>query len=191
MAYELGIAGGPDSVPAGSGVLVVHPSTVDADEVETSFLADNDDPVLVVSTHSAAREVSQKLDHYGIDRDRVEILDAISIERGYTRRQQDDVTYIRAPDDLEGIRSHVEEFLERRDGRARLTVDSVNELIYYADAEEGSAAVADLLSLLDDHDAVGLFHVTEDVREEALGGVESQFHGIATLGDDAAVRDWD
>lgn len=190
MAYELGIAGAPETVPPGSGVLVVHPETVDADEVETSFLTDNDDPVLVVSTHSAAREVSQKLDHYGIDRDRVEILDAISIERGYTRRQRDDVTYLRAPDDLEGIRSHVAEFLARHDGRARVTVDSITELIYFADADRGTEAVAALLDLLAEHDAVGLFHVTGDVREESLEDVESEFYGVAALGEDATVHDW-
>lgn len=191
MAYELGIAGAPESIPAGSGVLVVHPDTVDADDVETSFLTDNDDPVLVVSTHSAAREVRQKLDHYGIDPGRVEILDAISIERGYTRRQRDDVTYLRAPDDLDGIRSHVAEFLERNDGRARITVDSVTELFYYADRVAASEAVADLLGLLEDHDAVGLFHVTATARQEALGDVESAFHGVATLEEGEGVATWD
>lgn len=189
MAYELGIDGAPATVPDGSAVLVVHPSTVDADDVDTHFLADNEDPVLVVSTHSAAREVSQKLEHYGIDRERVEILDAISAERGYTRRQRDDVSYLASPEDLDGIVAHVEDFLDRQDGHARITVDSLTELLYFADGPEVRASVSDLIDRLAEYDAVGLFHVTDDARED-LADVESAFHGVATIDDEGEVRDW-
>lgn len=184
MAYELGIDGAPETVPAGSGILVVHPSTVAADDVDTQFLADNDDPVLVVSTHSAAREVGQKLEHYGIDRDRVEIIDAISVERGYTRRQRSDVTYLTGPDDLAGIVEHVTDFLERQDGHARVTVDSITELIYYADAARVRETIVEFLDLLAADDAVGLFHVARGVHEEPLSQIRDSFYGVIEFGDD-------
>lgn len=188
MAYDLGIDGAPETVPAGSGILVVHPSTVATDDVDTQFLADNDDPVLVVSTHSAAREVGQKLEHYGIDRDRVEILDTISVERGYTRRQRDDVTYLRAPGDLAHGLEHVEAFLAEQDGDARVTVDSVTELIYYADVDQVRETMTDFLDLLDEYEAVGLFHVARDIHEDALGPLREDFRGIVDIDDDGAVH---
>lgn len=188
MNYELGIEGGPETVPGGSAILLVHPSTVEADDVDTQFLASNDDPVLVVSTHSAAREVSQKLEHYGIDRDRVEIVDAISAERGLTRHQQDDVTYLTGPDDLDGIRAGVEDFLERQDGPARLTVDSVTELIYYADGPQVRDAIEALQDVLSEHDAIGLFHVAEDVYDDAIADVRDSFTGVVQLDADGDSR---
>lgn len=190
MAYELGIAGAPETVPPGSGVLLVHPTTVDADEVDTRFLADNDDPVLVVSTHSAASEVGQKLEHYGIDRERVEILDAISVERGYTRRQHESVTYVASPEDLEGITAHVEDFLDRQEGHARLTVDSLTELLYYGDGPQVRAAIEDILDLLEAEAAVGLFHATADARRESLDAVQDAFYGVGTVDEDGAVGEW-
>jgi len=188
MEYALGIEGAPATLPGGSGVLVVHPSTAEADDVDTAFLAGSDEPVLVVSTHSAAKEVRQKLDHWGIDGDRVEILDAISVERGYTRRQGDDVGYLTAPDDLAGLVEFVDDFLARQDGPARVTVDSITELIYYADADRVGAAVADVLDLLETHDAVGLFHLARGVHDDAVADVRSEFAGVVELDDDGAVR---
>jgi len=187
MEYALGIEGAPETVPGGSGILVVHPSTAAADDVDTAFLEGSDEPVLVVSTHSAAREVGQKLDHWGIDRDRVEILDAISVERGYTRRPKDDVAYLTAPDDLAGLVTHVEDFLARQDGPARVTLDTITELIYYADAEQVGEAVGDVLDLLETHDAVGLFHLASGVHDDAIDDLRSAFVGVVELDDDGSV----
>jgi KaiC/GvpD/RAD55 family RecA-like ATPase len=187
MEYALGIDGAPATVPAGSAVLLVHPSTVAADGVDTEFLADNDDPVLVVSTHSAAREVRQKLAHFGIDRDRVEILDAISVERGYTRRQDEDVTYLTAPDDLDGMVEGVADFLADQDGPARVTLDSLTELIYYADASQVGAAIEEVLDLLDAHEALGLFHLASGVHDDAIGDVRDRFAGVVELDESGDV----
>ena len=181
MEYALGIDGAPATVPAGSAVLLVHPSTVAADGVDTEFLADNDDPVLVVSTHSAAREVRQKLEHFGIDRDRVEILDAISVERGYTRRQGEAVTYLTAPDDLDGMVEGVAEFLADQNGPARVTLDSLTELIYYADASQVGAAIEEMLGLLETHEAIGLFHLASGVHDDAIADVRDRFAGVVKL----------
>lgn len=187
MEYALGIDGAPETVPGGSSVLVVHPSTAAADDVDTAFLEGTDDPILVVSTHSAAREVRQKLDHWGIDRNRVEILDAISVERGYTRRTGEGVDYLTAPDDLEGLVDHVEDFLARQDGPARVTLDSITELIYYADADQVGAAVGEVLDLLAAHDAVGLFHLARGVHEDAIADVRDEFTGVVELADDGSI----
>ncbi len=187
MEYALGIEGAPETVPAGSGVLLVHPSTLAADDVDTQFLAGTDEPVLVISTHSAAREVRQKLAHFGIDDDRVHILDAISVERGYTRRQREDVTYLTAPDDLSGMVDGVADFLDRQDGPARVTLDSVTELIYYAEAEPVADAVAEVLDLLEAHEGVGLFHLASGVHDHALGDLREAFAGVIELDEDGAV----
>lgn len=187
MEYALGIEGAPETVPAGSGVLLVHPSTVESDSLDTQFLASNDDPALIVSTHSSAREVRQKLEHYDIDPARTEILDTISVERGYTRRQREDVAYLTAPDDLDGIVEHVSAFLERHDGSRRLTLDSVTELIYYADGPRVGETVTELLDLLDQHGAIGLFHVAEGVGDETVAALRDAVAGVVTLDEDGAV----
>lgn len=187
MDYALGIEGAPETVPGGSGVLLVHPSTVETDSFDTQFLAGNGDPALIVSTHSAAREVRQKLEHFGVDPERAEILDTISVERGYTRRQREDVTYLTAPDDLDGIVGHVEAFLERHDGPRRLTLDSVTELIYYADGPRVRETVRDLLDLLEAHDAVGLFHVAAGVDDETVEAVRGAFAGVVSVDEDGTV----
>lgn len=186
MEYALGFDEGPAAVPAGSGILLVHPSTTDADSFETAFLTASDDPALLVSTHSAAREVRQKIEHYGLDPDRVEILDTISVDRGYTRRQAEDVTYLSAPDDLNGLLVATEEFLERRGPPARVSVDSLTELRYYAGDERLSETLAALLEVLAEHDAVGLFQLAAD-GEDAVADLRDRFAGVLEVDGDGGV----
>lgn len=186
MAYALGLEDAPETVPAGSGVLLVHPSTTDADPFETAFLTAGEEPALLISTHSAAREVQQKVEHYGIDADRVEILDTISVERGYTRRQSADVTYLSAPDDLDGLLEHTGDFLERRGPPARVSLDSITELGYYADEERLQTALTALLDLLEAHEAVGLFQLAAD-GSETVAPIRDRFAGVVEVADDGSV----
>ena len=86
MNYALTIEDTPDSVPAGTGILLSHPSTGETDRIDTDFLKTDTDSFLVISTRTTAREVEQKLEHYDVDRPRATILDALSVERGYSRR---------------------------------------------------------------------------------------------------------
>jgi KaiC/GvpD/RAD55 family RecA-like ATPase len=186
MEYELGIEEAPATVPAGSGVLLVHPSTMDADSAETAFLTAAADPALLISTHSAAREVRQKIEHYGVDPDRVEILDTISVERGYTRRQSKGVTYLSAPDDLDGLVDHAADFLDRHDPPVRLSLDSITELRYYADDERLGEALVALLELLEAHDAAGLFQLASD-GEAAVADLRDRFAGVVEVDEDGVV----
>ena len=186
MAYALGFEAAPETVPAGSGVLLVHPSTSDADRFETAFLTAAEEPALLISTHSAAREVRQKVDHYGVDPDRVEILDTISTERGYTRRQTEGVTYLSAPDDLDGLLAHTEDFLERRRPPARVSLDSITELGYYADEDRLQGVLTSLLDLLAEHEAVGLFQLAAD-GSETVAPIRDRFAGILEVAEDGTV----
>lgn len=182
MDYELAIEGGPETIPGGTGVLLLHPSTTETDRVDTDFLKTDTDRFLVISTRTTAREVTQKLDYYEVDQERAEILDALSIERGYSRRTRDDVHYVSAPDDLEGIIEQTRSFLERTSGKRRISVDSVTELAYYAGTEPTRAAVEELLELLAEHDAVGLFHLSAEVHDEAvLAAYRELFDIVITL----------
>jgi len=166
MEYALAVENTPDSIPGGTGVLLVHPSTGETDRIDTDFLKTDTDSFLVVSTRTTAREVMQKIDHYGVDESKAVILDTLSVERGYSRRSAENVHYVSAPDDLDGIVSQVERFLDDHDGKLRVSVDSVTELIYYADEEPVYEAMTDLLDLLAEHDAVGLFHLAKEVHDE-------------------------
>ncbi|MFB6310790.1 MAG: ATPase domain-containing protein [Salinirussus sp.] len=186
MEYALGFDEGPAAVPAGSGILLMHPSTMDADTFETAFLTAADDPALLISTHSAAREVQQKIEHYGLDPGRVEILDTISVDRGYTRRQADGVTYLSSPDDLDGLLTATEEFLERRGPPARVSVDSVTELRYYADDERVTSALASMLEILEEYEAVGLFQLAAD-GEDAVAALRDRFAGVLEVDEDGGV----
>jgi KaiC/GvpD/RAD55 family RecA-like ATPase len=188
MDYEFAVKNTPDSVPGGTGVLLVHPSTGETDRIDTDFLKTDTDHYLVVSTRTTAREVEQKLDHYGVDPGKATILDTLSIERGYSRRSGEGINYVASPDDLEGIVDVVREFLAAHDGKRRVSVDSVTEMAYYADEERARRAVESLLALLDEHDAVGLFHLAEEVHEESvLAGYRELFDAIVELDADGTV----
>ena len=188
MEYALAIENAPESVPAGTGVLLVHPSTAQTDRIDTDFLKTDTDHLLVVSTRTTAREVEQKLEHYEVDEDSATILDAISVERGYTRRQSDRVQYVSAPDNLDAIIDRVEAFLDSHEGKLRVSVDSITEMVYYADETRAIAAVEDLLELLAEYDAVGLFHLARGVHEDdTVASFSELFDGVVELDEDGAV----
>jgi KaiC/GvpD/RAD55 family RecA-like ATPase len=189
MDYRLDVEDTPDSIPGGTGVLLIHPSTGETDRIDTDFLKEDTDRFLVISTRTTAREVEQKLEHYDVDRSRATILDALSVERGYSRRSGEGIHYVASPDDLDGIVEVTEEFLASHEGKLRVSVDSVTEMAYYADEDRARSAVEDVLSLLDEHDAVGLFHLAEEVHDEGvLSGYRELFDGTITLAEDGSVR---
>ena len=188
MDYRLAIAETPDSVPGGTGILLLHPSTGETDRIDTDFLRTDTDHMLVVSTRTTAREVEQKLEHYDVDEDRATILDTISVERGYTRRASDHVRYVPAPDDLDSIVDQTRDFLEEHDGKRRVSIDSLTEMIYYSDVEQTRQAVEAILALLDEHDAVGLFHLAKGVHDDdVIDGFAALFDGVVNLDEDGAV----
>ncbi|MEE6210692.1 hypothetical protein U3A55_11055 [Salarchaeum sp. III] len=182
MDYELAIDGGPASIPGGTAVLLLHPSTAETDRIDTDFLKTDTDRFLVISTRTTAREVEQKLDYYGVaeprsaanqnarrsgdgDESRAYVLDALSVDRGYSRRGSEHIRYVSSPDDVEGIIAVAEDFLEGTTGKRRVSFDSVTELAYYADEERALDALDRLGDLLTEHDAVGLFHVSTEVHD--------------------------
>ncbi|MFB6184407.1 MAG: hypothetical protein ABEI96_07615 [Haloarculaceae archaeon] len=168
MEYTLAIDDAPETIPAGTGILLLHPSTGATDRIDTEFLATDTDQLLVVSTRTTAREVKQKLEHYEVDESKAHVLDTLSVERGYTRRWSDDVRYVSAPDDIDGIVEQIRGFLDTHDGKRRVSFDSITELIYYADEERAYDAVERILELLVEHEAVGLFHLAEGVHDDAV-----------------------
>lgn len=166
MEYTLAVEGAPETVPGGTGVLLLHPSTGQTDRIDTDFLSTDTDHFLVISTRTTAREVKQKLEYYDVDESRAVILDTLSVERGYSRRSGENIHYVSAPHDLDGIVSQTRRFLDNYDGKIRLTVDSITELIYYADEDGVYDAMGELLTLLVEYDAVGLFHLSEEVHDD-------------------------
>jgi KaiC/GvpD/RAD55 family RecA-like ATPase len=188
MDYDLAIENTPATVPGGTGVLLIHPSTGETDRIDTEFLKTDTDHLLVVSTRTTAREVQQKLEHYNVGEERAVILDTLSVERGYSRRSSERVHYVAAPDDLDGIVEQVRKFLETHEGKLRVSVDSITEMAYYADEERTRAAVEQILELLREQDAVGLFHLAEEVHAaEVLAGYRELFEAVVTLDPDGTV----
>lgn len=168
MDYELAIDGVPDSIPGGTGILLLHPSTGETDRIDTDFLKTDTDHFLVISTRTTAREVRQKLEYYDVDESRADILDTLSVERGYSRRKSENIHYVGAPDDVEGILAKAEEFLSTHDGKRRISFDSITELAYYGDDDDAVEMLERLGDLLDTYDAVGIFHVSEEVHDPAV-----------------------
>jgi KaiC/GvpD/RAD55 family RecA-like ATPase len=190
MEYTLAIETAPETIPGGSALLLVHPSTAETDRVDTDFLKTDTDHLLVVSTRTTAREVRQKLEHYEVDEERATILDAVSVERGYTRRQSDRVRYVSAPEDLDSIVDETRRFLEETTGKRRITVDSITEMIYYADQDQVRQAIAAIRGLLEDHDAVGLFHLAGGVHDDSVvDEFRTAFDGVLELDEDGTLRD--
>jgi hypothetical protein len=61
-------------------------------------------------------------------------------------------------------------------------------MAYYADEDRARAAVEQILDLLEEHDAVGLFHLAEEVHDpEVLEGYRDLFEGVVTLEADGTV----
>ncbi|MFC4448764.1 DUF7090 family protein [Halorussus aquaticus] len=166
MDYQIAIENTPETIPGGTGVLLLHPSTGETDRIDTDFLKTDTDHFLVISTRTTAREVKQKLDHYDVDESKAEILDTLSIERGYSRRSTENVHYVSSPDDLDGVLEVTRDFLEKTDGKRRISLDSITEMAYYADESRVRDVIREILSLLDEHDAVGLFHLSKGVHDE-------------------------
>ncbi|KTG20152.1 DUF7090 family protein [Haloferax profundi] len=188
MDYELAIEETPETISGGTGILLLHPSIGETDRIDTDFFKVDTDNFLVVSTRTTAREVEQKLEHYEVDESRATILDTLSIERGYSRRSGENIYYVAAPDDLDAIVEKTRQFLERHDGKLRLSVDSVTEMAYYADVDRAFEATKRILALLDEYDAVGLFHLSKEVHdEETLQRFRDLFDGVVDLHEDGTV----
>ncbi|PSQ35529.1 hypothetical protein BRD11_02535 [Halobacteriales archaeon SW_12_69_24] len=188
MDYELAIDHAPDTVPGGTGLLLVHPSTGETDRIDTDFLAADTDRLLVISTRTTAREVQQKLEYYDVDETKADILVTLSVERGYSRRPSDHVHYVSAPEDLAGVVEITQEFLADSEGRRRISLDSITEMAYYADEDRARAAVEEILDLLAEYDAVGLFHLSEEVHDDdALEEFRALFDAVITLDADGTV----
>jgi len=188
MDYDLAIDGVPESVPGGTALLLLHPSIGETDRVDTDFLSGGNDRFMVVSTRTTAREVEQKLDYYEVDESNAVILDALSVERGYSRRSAPHIHYASGPDDVGGIVEHVEEFLTADDGPHRITFDSLTELAYYADEARALDAAERLAALLDEHDAIGLFHLSSEVHDdETVAEFAALFDGTIQLSEDGSV----
>ncbi|PSP45207.1 hypothetical protein BRC63_01890 [Halobacteriales archaeon QH_10_70_21] len=188
MDYELAIEKTPDTVPGGTGILLVHPSTGETDRIDTDFLNSDTDRLLVVSTRTTAREVQQKLEYYDVDETKADILDTLSVERGYSRRPSDHVHYVSAPDDLDGVVEITGDFLASTEGKRRVSLDSITEMAYYADEDRAMEAVGEILDLLEEHDAVGLFHLSGEVHDdESVAAFRELFDGVITLAEDGTV----
>jgi KaiC/GvpD/RAD55 family RecA-like ATPase len=188
MDYQLAIDETTETIPGGTGIVLLHPSIGETDRIDTDFLKTDTDHFLVVSTRTTAREVEQKLEHYDVDESRAVILDTLSVDRGYSRRQQDNVHYVSAPDDLDGIVAQVREFLQSYNGKLRVSVDSITEMAYYADVDQTLDAVEQLLALIQEHDAVGLFHLSKEVHDqETLDRFTRLFDGVIDLGVEGTV----
>jgi KaiC/GvpD/RAD55 family RecA-like ATPase len=188
MDYTLAIENAPASIPGGTGLLLLHPSIGETDRIDTDFLRTDTDRFLVVSTRTTAREVEQKLEHYEVDESKADVLDTLSVDRGYSRRASDRVHYVAAPDDLDGIVDRVRAFLDRTAGKRRVSVDSVTEMAYYADEDRAYDATAAMLELLREYDAVGLFHLSKEVHDDAtLDRFRALFDGVVDLDADGTV----
>ncbi|ELZ95269.1 hypothetical protein C440_09332 [Haloferax mucosum ATCC BAA-1512] len=188
MDYELAIEDAPKTIPGGTGILLVHPSIGETDRIDTDFFKVDTDQFLVISTRTTAREVEQKIEHYEVDESRAIILDALSIERGYSRRSADNIYYVASPDDLDAIVEKTRQFLESYDGKLRLSVDSVTEMAYYAGEDRAYEATKRILGLLKEYDAVGLFHLSKEVHDqETLDRFRELFDGVVDLNEDGTV----
>ena len=189
MDYEFAVGGEQTTIPGGTGVLLLHPSISETDRIDNDFLRTDTDRFLVVSTRTTAREVEQKLEYYDeVDESRADILDTLSVERGYSRRASDHLHYVSSPDDLDGIVSQTEAFLADTTGKRRLSVDSLTEMAYYADEDRVYDASEQLLDLLAKYDATGLFHLSKEVHDaETLDQFRALFDVVIDLGDDGTV----
>ncbi|SEO60398.1 KaiC protein [Halogranum amylolyticum] len=188
MEYSLAIENAPETIPGGTSLLLLHPSIGETDRIDTDFFKTDTDAFFVISTRTTAREVEQKLEYYDVDESRAVILDTLSVERGYSRRGSPNVHYVSSPDDFDGIVSQTRDFLQSYEGKRRVSVDSVTEMAYYADVDRAYDATRQLIDLLKENGAVGLFHLSNEVHdEETVDRFRELFDGVITLDQDGGV----
>lgn len=188
MDYRLAIENAPETISAGTCLMLLHTSTGATDRLDTDFFRTDTDHLFILSTRTTAREVKQKLNHYDVDESKAVILDTLSIERGYSRRSSSNVRYVPSPEDLDGMIDAIRTFLETHDGKLRISIDSVTEMAYYADEEQTRDAVEQIVDLIVTHNAVGLFHVARAVHsEDVLDTYRELFDGIIDLHPDDSV----
>lgn len=188
MEYSLEVENAPATIPGGTNILLLHPSTGKTDQIDTDFLKTDTDAFLVISTRTTAREVMQKLEYYDVDESKAQIVDTVSVDRGYGRRPKENIHYVSAPEHFDGILDQAHRFFAETTGKRRVSVDSITEMVYYADEERAKAAVERLLELIQEQDAVGLFHLAPEVHEASV--VESfaaMFDGVIELAEDGTV----
>jgi len=83
---------------------------------------------------------------------------------------------------VDGIVDWTERFLTEHDGKRRISVDSITELVYYTDEDRAHDAVRRMLDLLAEHDAVGVFHLSTEVHDgDTIDRFRSLFDGAITL----------
>lgn len=188
MDYSLEIENTPATIPGGSSILLLHPSTGKTDQIDTDFLKTDTDAFLVISTRTTAREVKQKLEYYDVNESKAVIIDTLSVDRGYGRRSSENIHYVSAPDDIDGIIQQTERFFDTTSGKRRVSVDSVTEIAYYADEDRAKQAVTRLLDLIRENDAVGLFHLAPEVHDpETVSNFAELFDGVIELSEDGTV----
>lgn len=188
MEYSLAIENAPETIQEGTCLLLLHPSIGETDRIDTDFFKTDTDSFFVISTRTTAREVEQKLEYYDVDESRAVILDTLSVERGYSRRSTPNVHYVSSPDDFDGIVAQTRDYLTTTEGKIRVSVDSVTEMAYYADVDRALDATKQLIQLLKEHDAVGLFHLSNEVHDEAtVDRFRELFDGVVTLEEDGSV----
>lgn len=182
MNYRLEVEGAPEEVPGGTNILLLHRSTDDTDRIDIQFLLKDTDHYLVISTRTTAKEIDEKLEFFEVDRKAATIIDAISIERGYSRRESDRVEYLTGPDDIDGLVSAATTFFDSHTGKIRLSMDSISELAFYSSEDRALEAVDALCDLVVEHDAVSLFHLATEVHDESfVSRVESQFDLVLNI----------
>lgn len=188
MEYSLAIENAPETISGGTSLLLLHPSIGETDRIDTDFFKTDTDAFFVISTRTTAREVEQKLEYYDVDESRAVILDTLSVERGYSRRSSPNVHYVSSPDDFDGIVAQTKDFLTNHEGKRRVSVDSVTEMAYYADVDRAYEATKQLIELLEQNDAVGLFHLSNEVHDdEVVDRFRELFDAVVTLDDDGSV----
>jgi hypothetical protein len=188
MDYDIVVGDSTRTISAGTSLLLMHPSTGETDRIDTDFLKTDTDRFLVVSTRTTAREVRQKLEYYDVDESCADILDTLSVERGYSRRTSESVSYVSSPDDTDAIVEQVRSFLDETDGKRRLSFDSVTELAYYAGDPAALDAVERMIDIIDEFDAVALFHLSPEVHDDDdLAAYRALFDGVIELTEDGAV----
>ncbi len=101
--------------------------------------------------------------------------------------QFDNIHYVAAPDDLDAIVSEAETFLQDTTGSSA-DLRLADGIIYYADEDGALSAVEDILDLLDEYDAVGMFHLADEVHdEETVAAFRELFDGVIELSEDGTI----
>lgn len=187
-----------DDIRDGTNLLVMGPPMTGKYDLLCDVLADghrNGEAGVVVTTQNSAKrvreDVTSRLD--GDADPQLGIVDCVSQERGMGQEDHPLTQYVSSPGDFTGVGMASSKLLERfvkQDTRTRVALDSISQLLMYADVKTVFRFLHILTGRISAADALGLGTLDADAHDDqTVNTIRQLFDGLVETRTGAASRE--